>query len=330
MVISNSNISKLNCGLTVIVPTHNRHAHLAKTLASLVKMPEINVVVVVDDGSTIPVQVDHPKVKLIRNPLSLGEGRAINQGLPFVQTKFLAIISDDDPQGDDWLPEIFAAIKRKPGYICYYPSNIFIASDQETKRIFAVKYNQWEVYLFEFMPCLAGVIMDYELIRSHGINELRSSVEFPNDFLQWMQLSMIGKFRPVPRSFARWQIHPEQTSSTLSSQNKSLQYLNNLISWKNLNLVYFKGLGFSVSVIRFLQMSIPRNMSRRSEIKDSYREVIKILPNYPGKKIFLIFNLLLALVFLVARKIISVIKRRSSGFYLILLAKNRRAGAKYL
>lgn len=328
MVISNQNIPRLNSGLTVIIPTHNRHALLARTLESLLDLPEITSIIVVDDCSTTPVKVDDPRIRLIRNPICLGEGGAINQGIPYVKTKFLAIVSDDDPQEEDWLPEILSMIKKKPGSICYYPSNIFVDSGQEKKRVLAIKFSSWDVYLFEFMPCLAGVVMDFELIRSYGIHELRSRAEFPNDFLQWLQLSKIGKFQPVPQSYARWQIHPEQTSNTMSTHSKSRQYLNNLVTWKTVNINILRGVGFAVTILRFLQMNLSRNLIWKAEIKASYQEVYNIIKDYPGRKIFLIINIPLALAYLSVRKCLATLQRRVCKSYLKRLEKYKRAGAK--
>lgn len=322
------NIPRLDLGLTIIIPTHNRHDHLAKTLESLLKLPEITSIVVVDDCSITPVKVHHPKIRLIRNSICLGEGGAINQGIPLVKTKFLAIVSDDDPQEKDWLPKIFEMIKNKPGYVCYYPSNIFVDSGREKKKILAIKYRSYDMHLFEFMPCLAGVVMDFELIRSRGIQELRSSIEFPNDFLQWLQLSRIGEFQPVLESFARWQIHPEQTSNVMPSQRKSSQYLNNLIIWKATNINRFKRIGIAVTIIRYLQMNLGRNLNWRSEIRTSYHEVGTVINNYSGRKLFLLLSIPIALVYLAIRKFRAIIQTRINHCYLKRLEKYNNAGAK--
>ena len=95
MSILNPNYSHLSWGLTVIIPTRNRHIFLAKTLESLLGLPEITAIIIVDDHSTIPVQVDSPKVKIVRNAFCMGEGISINQATPYVNTKYLAIVSDD-------------------------------------------------------------------------------------------------------------------------------------------------------------------------------------------------------------------------------------------
>lgn len=328
MSIWNPNYSHLSWGLTVIIPTRNRHFLLAKTLDSLLGLPEITAIVIVDDHSTIPVHVDSPKVKIVRNTYCMGEGLSINQGTPYVRTKYLAIISDDDPQGEDWLPEIFSMIRKKPGYIGYYPSNIFVAEGRVKKRILAVKYCAFEIAYFEFMPCLAGVVMDYELISSRGIRELRSSIEYPNDFIQWLHLSTVGSFKPVPRSLARWQIHQNQTSSSISTTNKSLQYLNNLMEWKSENLSKFKGLSFSVTIIRYLQMNVTRNSSWRQDFKVTCSEIYSISAKYPENRLSLSINFFPAFIYLTLRKCFTLIQTTICEFYLTLLPKNKRPGLK--
>ena len=326
--ILNPKYSDLSWGLTVIVPTRNRHLLLSKTLESLLGLPEISTIVIVDDHSAIPVQVVSPKVKIVRNTFCMGEGLSINRAIPFVHTKYLAIVSDDDPQGEEWLPEIFNMIRKKPGYIGYYPSNIFVAEGLIRKRILAVKYYSFEMSYFEFMPCLAGVVMDYELIRSRGIHEIRSSIEFPNDFIQWLHLSRIGRFKPVPRSLARWQIHQNQMSNSIVTTNKSLQYLNNVMEWKSKNLSRFRGLSFSVTIIRYLQMNITRNISWRQDFRVTCSEVYSILKKYPMRRTFLLVNFLLAFTYLTLRKSCTLIQSIICQIYLRLLAKKKRPGFK--
>jgi len=84
--------------VTVVVITHNRRAELARTLNSLVELPERPPVVVVDngsvDGTARMVRCCYPQVRLIEPRCNLGAaGR--NLAMAGVDTPYVAFCDDD-------------------------------------------------------------------------------------------------------------------------------------------------------------------------------------------------------------------------------------------
>src|SRR6187455_998933 len=78
--------------LSIIIPTHNRNSSLAECLLSL-EHNEAELIVV-DDGSTNPVQVAS-SIRLIRHDTHRGRAAAVNTGLR-AATHNLTLIIDDD------------------------------------------------------------------------------------------------------------------------------------------------------------------------------------------------------------------------------------------
>ncbi|MCB0976966.1 MAG: glycosyltransferase [Acidimicrobiales bacterium] len=109
------------CGenTTVVVPTRNRPRQLAAALRSLATQTEAPaVVVVVDDGSTPPVELTDwsgpGRLLLLRRDDRHGEGATRNTGLAAVRTEWVAWCDDDDLWAPWKLAEQFAAIRRHP------------------------------------------------------------------------------------------------------------------------------------------------------------------------------------------------------------------------
>jgi glycosyltransferase involved in cell wall biosynthesis len=87
--------------VTAIIPTRNRPALLRRSICSALRQERVDVdVVVVDDGSDLPVELrDLPcasRVKVLRHETSRGVSAARNSGLRAANTEFVAFLDDDD------------------------------------------------------------------------------------------------------------------------------------------------------------------------------------------------------------------------------------------
>jgi glycosyltransferase involved in cell wall biosynthesis len=87
--------------VSVVIPTRDRWPLLADTLASALAQEGVGLeVVIVDDGSasTMPVGTtfDDPRVRTVRNEVSLGVARARNRGIEAARGEWVALLDDDD------------------------------------------------------------------------------------------------------------------------------------------------------------------------------------------------------------------------------------------
>lgn len=92
--------------VSVVIPAHNpRLEWLDDAVNSAVEQePAPMEVLIVDDGSDIPVEVDHPLVRVIRQENS-GVAAARNRGVSEAQGEYIALLDQDDI----WLPGKLAA-----------------------------------------------------------------------------------------------------------------------------------------------------------------------------------------------------------------------------
>lgn len=93
--------------VTVVIPVRDRPAELARCLAA-VRRSRAAAVVVVDDGSIVPVTVDDPAVRVVRRATSGGPAAARNTGLAEVTTELVAFVDSDVDVTPGWLGPVLA------------------------------------------------------------------------------------------------------------------------------------------------------------------------------------------------------------------------------
>jgi glycosyltransferase involved in cell wall biosynthesis len=86
--------------VSVVIPARNAEATLAETLRSVLIEPEVNEVIIVDDGSTddtaeIAHQLQDPRIQVTLGPQS-GIPDALNAGFALVKSPFVARCDADD------------------------------------------------------------------------------------------------------------------------------------------------------------------------------------------------------------------------------------------
>jgi glycosyltransferase involved in cell wall biosynthesis len=107
--------------VTVIIPTHNRRALLARTLHSVLAQRDVDVeVVVVDDGSsdgtaTAVAELRDRRVRLVRHPHPRGVSAARNTGIENASAPWLAFVDDDDLWAPRKLRSQLDAVAASPG-----------------------------------------------------------------------------------------------------------------------------------------------------------------------------------------------------------------------
>lgn len=92
--------------VTVVVATRDRAHLLPRALRSILSQTHPGFeIIVVDDGSTdgtaeVVSALQDPRIRYLRNDVSLGAGGAVNRGIAEGRAPFVAFLDDDD----EWLP----------------------------------------------------------------------------------------------------------------------------------------------------------------------------------------------------------------------------------
>lgn len=94
--------------ISVVIPTYNRQDLLNQALESILNQTYQDFeAIIVDDGSSIPIQVDLPdnsRIRIISHPSNMGASAARNTGIKAARGELVAFLDSDDL----WLPEKLA------------------------------------------------------------------------------------------------------------------------------------------------------------------------------------------------------------------------------
>jgi len=222
--------------VTILVPTFNRPQYLTKTLETLIAYQDIARILVINDGGELLSDIQ-PYVEVLNLNSNIGEASAINLGWKLTKTDFFTVVSDDDPQDGNWLYPLIQEAKTKPNVIAFYPSTKVVYANGRTIEFKAKKYNR-EIFLNLLRcPCLAGVLINRKVLSELGVDKLRvNNMIYPNDLIQWLELSKFGEFVPVNESLATWTRHDSQMSEVLSKTYQSKEFYRNVSNWQSENL----------------------------------------------------------------------------------------------
>ena len=103
--------------LSIIIPAYNADDYLTKLLECLDKQITKGVeVIIVDDGSKVPVETDYKWAQVIRQENG-GASAARNTGLDNAKGEYIAFIDADDLVADNYIDMIKAKIAEKCDYI---------------------------------------------------------------------------------------------------------------------------------------------------------------------------------------------------------------------
>lgn len=103
--------------LSVVVPVYNEEHSIGRVLTTVLDLPFVDRVIVVNDGSTdrtgailSPFERNR-KVKLIHFPVNRGKGAAIRAALDFVKTEYVAFQDADLEYPPENLRKLYAAAR---------------------------------------------------------------------------------------------------------------------------------------------------------------------------------------------------------------------------
>jgi glycosyltransferase involved in cell wall biosynthesis len=229
-------VVSLNAPLvTICIPTFNRHAELLTTIKSLLIYDDLAKIIVVNDGGAIPVGLPS-SVTVLNSIVNTGESAAVNIGWKNCDTQYFTVVSDDDPQPVNWLRPLIDATILRPDAIAFYPSTYMVEKNRSRISLFAKPYNKKNFQNLLRSPCLSGVVINAKKLQNLQVADLRDeTIFYPNDLIQWLNLSLLGDFFGVPESNAYWWVHEKQISRLLPLNDKALLYWQNVSKWVETN-----------------------------------------------------------------------------------------------
>jgi GT2 family glycosyltransferase/glycosyltransferase involved in cell wall biosynthesis len=212
---------------SIIIPTFNRPAMLAVTLATLTRQSlAATEIIVVDDGSSDAKTVRNvarsfePMVRLIRTP-NRGEAAAVNCGLRAARGEFVGTLSDDDAYAPDLLETAVSVLSSNPGAICSYPDwDIVNESGQLVERHRLPDFDRSMMLTAHWCLPGPGAVVRRSIVERIGGRD--GSFRYVSDFDMWLRAGALGDFVHIPRSQGIWRLH--QKSATVSASRRRMAH----------------------------------------------------------------------------------------------------------
>jgi len=238
--IGDMQLGQLDLG--VIIPTYNHGKFLSSTLSSLVNQSYKNIkIVVVDDCSTDNTQeilsefTNNLRISVIKNLSNFGESESINIGWGALQTRFVAVVSADDPQTLNWAKDMMKFIENNPGFIGYYPDLRIINDEGVVTKL--VKLTSWNTKTaIERLVCFAsaGSVFDRKLL-PHGFVPRDRESKYPSDLIQILNIAMFGDLKHVVGAWGTWRESSFGLTNTLGGVFKAEDMYKTLRRWQGKN-----------------------------------------------------------------------------------------------
>lgn len=106
--------------VTVVVPAFNEEKTIADTIKALKKLPEINNIIVVNDGSgdDTSALARKEEVQVLDLPSNLGKGGAMNSSVKYINTDVVAFVDGDLGAAADEVSKILAPVLAGETDLC--------------------------------------------------------------------------------------------------------------------------------------------------------------------------------------------------------------------
>ncbi len=260
--------------IAILIPSRNRNKILDTTIKSILKAKSfclernINVdIIVIDDASDIPIQ-QYSEIVVIRNEEPLGESGAVNIGWSQSNARFVVVVSDDDPQQEDWIANLYDIASRTPGHGVYYPTTVEVTNSGEKLHTHvAMEYNRNKFQRLLRCPVLAGALIDRAQLYGLVLSKPRVEIDFPSDLIQWLRFSTQTSFFACPSVYAYWVRSEIQHTNYFVSSVAASSLVNATQEWSKIEKIPLPILlGIIGRIIQFNSRLILKNAEHISKI----------------------------------------------------------------
>jgi hypothetical protein len=197
--------------VTVIVPTYNRPADLARCVAALVAQRyECLEILIVNDAGEPPVDLPHdPRIRVLNLEKNVGAVAAINAGMRAARGDYVQIVADDDALYPDHVIRLVEVLERTGADVAHSNAVIRYEGTGPTGATITTGYNA-SVFCH---PLDRVVVYSSSPVAGQALLVRRSALErvgyydeqciLADQELQ-IRLSQVSEFMHVPHATAEW------------------------------------------------------------------------------------------------------------------------------
>jgi GT2 family glycosyltransferase/glycosyltransferase involved in cell wall biosynthesis len=210
--------------VTVVIPTLDRPALLAPTLACLTRQTLQQMeVIVIDDGGKDALAVRAaaeafaPMARYVRTA-NAGEAAAVNRGITLARGEYVSFLSDDDSYAPELLAEAVAVLDENPDIIGTYPDwDIVDTSGYFVEAHRLPEYDRKLLIAAHWCLPGPGVVIRRNVLNAIGGRDL--AFRFVSDFDLWLRATAHGDMKHLPHKLAYWRLH----TANLTTSDKRVQ-----------------------------------------------------------------------------------------------------------
>jgi glycosyltransferase involved in cell wall biosynthesis len=200
---------------TIIIPTRDRPNWLPRTLLSALEQQGTEAeIIIVDDGSTTPVSERltleaQSRLRVLRNPSSLGVARARNRGIDEARGEWIAFLDDDDVWAPDKLSRDLAGAREGADFA--YSGGMTIDDQGEVLNVFDAPPAGEQLYrgalarTGQVPISMSNLLVRAELLRS--IDGFDPEFSMMEDWDLLIRLTAIGEGAATPDHLVGYTIH---------------------------------------------------------------------------------------------------------------------------
>lgn len=101
--------------VSVVIPAYNEEAIIGTILTQIEQQPQVDEIIVVDDGSgdrTVEVVREHPQVRLVQHPYNIGNGAAVKSGIRAATGDIIVLMDGDGQHPPAEIPNLVQHMNR--------------------------------------------------------------------------------------------------------------------------------------------------------------------------------------------------------------------------
>ena len=217
--------------ISVLLPVLNSEQYLSSCLESIFSQDFDFEIILVDNGSTdnsleiaARFAAEDSRLKVV-HCAQRGVANALNVGLSYCSSEFVARIDSDDRMLPGRLSSQFAAFGVNSGIVLVSSQVQYINSDGDSTGVSSYPEGFLEQsYSFGFMNPIAHPSVMYRLSKVKEVGGYNSKFEGAEDLDLWIRLATTGKVLALSHVLTQYRIHSHQISNQKNLYNRELYF----------------------------------------------------------------------------------------------------------
>ena len=214
--------------VSIITPLYNQERYVIETILSVLSQTYLNIeYIVINDGSTDGsrslIEKFNDRITIIDQD-NQGQAATLNRGWEIAKGKYIGYLSSDDILYPQCIERVVKALEGDSSAVCAFPDCDLISSESKVLKNNVCRSFDLEQLVVD-QRCHIGVGALWRASTHRQIGGWRSDLKLAPDREYWMRLANHGRFLFLGTTLAGYRLHPNSISSSVTSEDVSLEYV---------------------------------------------------------------------------------------------------------